>query len=190
MSARPLLALASWILCACLAACATTKEPPHADALKHRDRIDTAVDSAMTRFYAQVPGARELTAKAQAVLVFPTVVSVGFLVGAENGEGALRIADRTVGYYGTTTASFGFLAGAESKSIYLLFMNQEALDRFRSSKGWTIGADLSVTFFDVGADASVDTRRATKPVVGYVISNAGLMGKFSVDGAKVTKLAL
>jgi len=174
----------------CLVACTTTHERVPRDAQKQRDTIDAAVDGALKRLYAQSPAARELTAKAHAVLVFPSVVSIGFVVGASNGLGALRIGDRSIGYYDTTAASFGLVAGAESRAIYLFFMNQYSLDRFRSSNGWTVGADASITLLEEGADAGIDTRTAERPVVGYVLTNHGIMAKVSLDGAKVTELSL
>jgi lipid-binding SYLF domain-containing protein len=188
MATRWLPLLASAVLT--LLACTTTSLAPAEDAVAKRHSIDSAVDQALRRLYDQAPGAREMTAKAQAVLVFPSVVSAGLVVGGSYGQGALRIAGHTAGYYSTTEASIGLVAGAESKAIYLLFMTREALDRFRASKGWTVGADASVTLVEVGADAGVDTRTAQQPVVGYVLSNAGLMGNVSVEGAKVTALAL
>ncbi len=69
-------------------------------------------------------------------------------------------------------------------------MNQQALDKFRASRGWTAGADASVTLLNVGAAAGVTTQTAQQPVVGHVLSNAGLMANLSIDGTKVNKLDL
>lgn len=86
--------------------------------------------------------------------------------------------------------SVGWLAGAESKAVYSLIMTPEALQRFRQSKGWTIGADASVTIIDTGATASIDTQTAGKSTIGYVLSSAGLMAGISLDGSKITPLVL
>ena len=123
-----------------------------------RHSIDANVDSALARLYAQDPSSRELVGKARGVLVFPSIVSAGFVVGGSYGQGALRVHGRTTEYYSTAAGSVGLLAGAESKSVYLLFMTDEALDKFRASKGWTVGADASVTLVNVGANAQVDTQ--------------------------------
>ena len=69
-------------------------------------------------------------------------------------------------------------------------MTQESLDKFRASKGWTAGADASVTMINVGASAAIDTQTMQQPVVGYALSNAGLMANLSLDGTKVSKLDL
>jgi lipid-binding SYLF domain-containing protein len=49
-----------------------------------------------------------------------------------------------VSYYKTAAASVGLLAGAESKSLFILFMTQEALDKYKASNGWTVGERLSL----------------------------------------------
>ena len=172
------------------AACTTTSNQGTADPAAKRRSIDAAVDNALTKLHTQVAGSKELTSKAKGVLVFPSVVSAGFVVGGSYGQGALRTGAKTEGYYSTTAASVGLLAGADSKALYVLFMTQDALDKFLASKGWTAGADASVTVVKVGASAGVDTQTAQQPVVGYVLSNAGLMANVSVDGTKVNKLDL
>jgi lipid-binding SYLF domain-containing protein len=171
-----------------LAACTTTGPGSGSDPVATRRSIDAAVDIALARLRTQVPSSIELTAKAKGVLVFPSVVSAGFVVGGSYGEGALRTGYRTVGYYSTAAASAGLLAGADSKAVFVIFMTQDALDQFLASKGWTAGVDASVSLINVGADVGVDTQTMRQPVVGYVLTNAGLMANLSIDGTKITRL--
>jgi lipid-binding SYLF domain-containing protein len=155
-----------------------------------RQSVDAEVDAALSRLYAQDPSARELVAKSRGTLVFPSIVSAGFVVGGSYGQGALRVGNRTVEYYSTAAGSVGLLAGAESKAVFLLFMSDDALAKFRASKGWTVGADASVTVLNTGAAASVDTAMARQAVVGYVLTNGGLMANLSLEGTKITPLAM
>lgn len=175
-----------------LSACTTTSPDEKADPESRRKAIDSQVDAALNKLYAQVPGSKEMVGRSRGVLVFPSVVSAGFIVGGSYGQGALRTAGGkgSTGYYSTTAASAGLLAGAESKALYVLFMNEESLKKFLASKGWTAGVDASVTVINAGASAGVDTRTAQQPVVGYALNNAGLMANLSVDGTKVNKLDL
>ncbi|MDQ6628625.1 MAG: YSC84-related protein [Pseudomonadota bacterium] len=182
--------LATIGLAAAMAACSTTNPNVSGDAGSKRAAIDANVSGALSKLYAQEPSARELTRKARGVLVFPAVVSAGFVVGGSYGQGALLVGNQTAGYYSTTAASVGLLAGADSKAVYVLFMTQEALDKFRASKGWTAGADASVSVLKAGANAGVDTQTVQQPVIGYVLTNAGLMANLSIDGTKVNKLDL
>jgi lipid-binding SYLF domain-containing protein len=182
--------LATLGLATMIAACSTTSPSVATDPGATRANIDASVDGAMNKLYAQDPGSRELVAKARGVLVFPSVVSAGFVVGGSYGKGALLVHGRTEGYYSTTAGSVGLLAGADSKAVFFLFMNDESLAKFRDSKGWTAGADASVSVIKAGANAGVDTQTMQAPVIGYVLTNGGLMANLSVDGTKVSRLAI
>lgn len=168
----------------------TTTAARGSDPIAKRHSIDANVDSALARLYAQDPASREMVSKARGVLVFPSIVAAGFVVGGSYGEGALRVHGRTAEYYSTAAGSVGLLAGAESKSVYLLFMTDEALAKFRASKGWTVGADASVTLLNVGASASVDSKTVKQEIVGYVLTNGGLMANVSLEGTKITPISI
>ncbi|MFP6561161.1 YSC84-related protein [Paraburkholderia sp. B3] len=173
-----------------LAGCTTTSgsSPNAADNASKRASIDSSVSGTLSRLYSTVQGSHELVAKSRGVLVFPSVLQAGFIVGAQYGEGALRVGEASVGYYSTVSGSFGLQAGAQSKAIIFCFMTQDALTRFRSSDGWAVGADASVALVKVGANGVVDTTTATAPVEVFVMTNAGLMGDISLAGTKVTRL--
>lgn len=150
--------------------------------------IDESVNAALTRFNADLKGADKLVRYAKGVLVFPGVVQGGVIVGGEYGEGALRIGGRTVDYYSIAAASFGLQLGAQKKDIIILFMDQNALNNFRNSQGWTVGVDGTITLVTLAAGASVDTLKLNQPVLGFVIGQTGLMGGISLQGSKITKL--
>ncbi|AUT73487.1 BPSL1445 family SYLF domain-containing lipoprotein [Paraburkholderia hospita] len=173
-----------------LSSCTTT--PAGSDTMgdqkDKRRTIDAGVDSTLTRLDNVVPGARELVGKSNGLLVFPTVINAGIGLGGQYGEGALRLGGKSVGYYSTASASVGLQAGAQSKAIVFLFMTADALDRFRSSEGWSAGADASVAVLKVGANGNVDTGTATGQINAFVLTNGGLMAGATVDGTKVTRL--
>jgi lipid-binding SYLF domain-containing protein len=122
--------------------------------------------------------------------VFPTVLQAGFVVGAQYGEGALRVGNANDGYYSMTSGSIGWQAGAQSRAVVIMFMTQEELNKFRNSKGWSAGADASVAVAKIGANGAVDTNTAKQSVVAFFLTNAGLMADLSIQGTKVTKLDL
>jgi lipid-binding SYLF domain-containing protein len=188
------LAAATALALGSIAGCSTTgpstPTASSADPMAKRHAIDANVDGALSRLYAQDPSSRELVAKARGVLVFPAIVAAGFVVGGSYGQGALRMRGHSERYYSTAAGSVGLLAGAESKSVYILFMTQESLDKFLASNGWTVGADASVTLINVGANAQVDSKTAQQAVVGYVLTNGGLMANVSLEGTKVTPLSI
>ncbi len=150
--------------------------------------IDIKVDEALKRFKQEVAGAQTFLASAKGVLVFPEVIKVGFGIGGEYGEGALRIGGRTVDYYSTAGASIGFQLGAQSKTVILVFLEQQALDRFRRSEGWKAGVDGSVALVKIGVGGSLDTTNIQDPIVGFVFGNKGLMYNLTLEGSKYTRL--
>lgn len=150
--------------------------------------IDIKVDAALKHFKSEVGGANEFLKAAKGVLVFPTVLKAGFAIGGEYGEGALRIGGKTVAYYSTAAASFGFQMGAQAKTVIIIFLEQNALTKFRKSDGWEVGVDGSVALVELGAGASIDSTNIKNPVVGFVFGNKGLMYNLTLEGSKFTKL--
>jgi lipid-binding SYLF domain-containing protein len=155
-----------------------------------RQNINAGVDNALTELYRQVPGSQAMVANARGVLVFPAVLSAGFVFGASSGEGAMREGGKTTGFYRQTGGSWGLQVGAQSQAVYILFMTQEALDSFNRSSGWTAGANATVTMLNAGANANANTSTVQQPVVGYVLSNGGLMAGLTLDGTRISRLDL
>ncbi|MEX3961325.1 YSC84-related protein [Paraburkholderia sp. EG286B] len=177
---------------AAFSGCTTTgsQAPSAATNASRADSINSDVDATLSRLYQTVPGSRELVGKARGILVFPRVIQAGIGVGGEHGDGALRVGGSTVGFYSTSSASVGATLGVQSKSVIYLFMTEDALAKFRNSSGWSAGGDASVALVKVGANGSIDTTTATKPVQVFVLTNSGLIGDLSLGGTKITKLDL
>jgi len=176
--------LASALLCALIlfpllavnAQAATAKE------------IDVSVEVALDRFKTDVPGAAEFLKNAKGILVIPNIIRIGFMFGGEYGEGAMLIDGETVDYYNTVAGSFGFQIGAQSKNLIIIFMDENALTKFRDSLGWEAGVDGSIAVIDLGAGGSVDSTNVRHPIVGFVYGLKGLMVNISLEGSKFTKL--
>ena len=150
--------------------------------------IDIKVDAAVERFKSEVQGGAAFLKKAKGVLVFPEVMKAGFGIGGEYGEGALRINGKTVDYYSTASASIGFQLGAQLKTVVLVFLDQNELDKFRNSSGWEAGVDGSVALIELGAGKDINTVDMRDPIVGFVFSNKGLMYNLTLEGSKMTRL--
>ena len=155
---------------------------------KTAEEIDASVNAAIERFYKQVKGAEKLIKASKGVLVMPDVVKGAFIVGGEYGEGALRIGGKSVDYYNTVSGSIGFQIGGQKKDIILLFMTDEALKKFRTSKGWEAGVDGNVAMISVGAGERADTTTSKDPILGFVFDAKGLIADISIKGAKFSKV--
>ncbi|HCN87952.1 MAG TPA: twin-arginine translocation pathway signal, partial [Oxalobacteraceae bacterium] len=103
-----LFAASSLLLAGCTTTATTTAPAGDTAALarRHRD-INTSIDASIVHLYASVPGSRELVAKANGVLAFPSVIAAGFGVGGQFGEGALRVRNTAPEYYNLASLSVG-----------------------------------------------------------------------------------
>ncbi|SDE46797.1 lipid-binding SYLF domain-containing protein [Paraburkholderia lycopersici] len=150
-------------------------------------QTDADANTALDSLYARAPETRELIAGAKGVLIIPDVRAGGAILGTEYGHGVLRVPGMPDTYYNARTASIGAQFGFESKSEILVFLTQNALDRFRNSKGWTVGVDGSVAILKHGKGGRFDTNTGRHAIVGFVETKQGLMFDLSLAGTHFTK---
>jgi len=151
--------------------------------------INIKTNAILKRFKNEILGGEIFLNSAKGVLVFPNVIKAGIGIGGEYGEGVLRINGKPQAYYSTAAASVGFQLGAQSKSVVLIFMNNEALQNFRNSDGWKAGVDGSVALIEWGAARDINTIDIKDPIVGFVFNNKGLMYNLTLEGSKFTKIS-
>jgi lipid-binding SYLF domain-containing protein len=151
-------------------------------------KIDSEANNALQVFKDEVNGAQVFLDQAAGYLIFPKVYKVGVGLGAETGEGALRVGGQTIAYYRTTAGSVGLQLGAQAKSIVIAFMTKESLQKFRDSSGWKVGVDGSVALIDIGVGKTIDSDNVRDPVVGFIFGSKGLMYNLTLEGSKFSKL--
>jgi lipid-binding SYLF domain-containing protein len=151
-------------------------------------KLDRESDKALVVFKEEISGAEVFLNQAAGYLVFPRVIKIGIGVGAETGEGVLRVGGQTVAYYRTTSGSIGLQLGAQAKSIVIAFLTKESLQKFQNSNGWKVGVDGSVALIDLGAGKTIDSDNVRDPVVGFIFGSKGLMYNLTLEGSKFTKL--
>jgi lipid-binding SYLF domain-containing protein len=86
------------------------------------------------------------------------------------------------------SGSVGFQIGGQAKDVIIAFMSSDALNKFRSSKGWEAGVDGNIALITVGAGESATTAMGKNPIVAFVFDVKGLIADMSFKGAKFTKL--
>jgi lipid-binding SYLF domain-containing protein len=165
---------------------------PIASALAAAPRTDSQADRAaaasLRKLIAGSTVARELNERATAVLVFPKIVKVGFVLGGAYGEGVLRQGDQTVGYYNSAAASYGLQAGAQWFGYALFFMNAGALKYLDDSKGFEIGVGPSVVVVDQGLAKKYSSTTLTQDVYAMIFGQKGFMAGIGLEGSKITKI--
>ena len=150
--------------------------------------LDKKVSEAQAQLFAASPAAKNLATAAKGILIFPTVKKAGFIVGGQYGEGALRRAGRTAGYYKTTAASFGLQAGGQKFGYAMFFMTDGALEYLKSSKGWEVGVGPSIVVVDEGAARSLTTSTAKESIYVFFFGQKGLMAGLGIQGSKITEI--
>lgn len=150
--------------------------------------IDAEATRALNMLYKTTPGTKALADRAKGVLIFPSIVKAGFLVGGQFGDGALRKKGRTVAYYRSLAASYGFQAGAQSFGYVLFFMDDDSLRYLDQSDGWELGSGPSLVMLDKGFGKNLSTTTLQKGVYAYIFDQKGLMGGIGLQGSKITRI--
>jgi lipid-binding SYLF domain-containing protein len=143
-----------------LSLCATTAQAKEENEQTLKDSL-SVIHEIMNSPDNQIPS--NLISEAKAILIFPTLVKAGFVVGARYGEGVASMRARKTGKFGPPTfltqggLSIGFQIGAEAVDLVLLVMTQRGLESLLKDE-LTLGADAAVSAGPVGrhAEAAVD----------------------------------
>ena len=142
----------------------------------------------MITLYKNTPGAKALADKSKAVLVFPNIVKGGFIIAGQFGDGALRQGGKTIGYYRSLAASYGFQAGVQAFGYVLFFMDDASLKYLDNSDGWELGSGPSLVVLDKGFGKNLSTTTLQKGVYAFIFNQKGLMGGIGIQGSKITKI--
>lgn len=185
-------AIGAVLLALGLAACSNSEGPVSASTTSGTEKKNIAAESetALTDLYRTRPSTKQLDHEAKAVLVFPSITKAGLGVGGLYGNGAMFENGKVVGYYNIAGGSFGLQIGAQSFSQAYFFNTAEALETFRKTKGFQLGAGVTAVAADFGADGSISTSTMQKPLVVVTWGQSGLMAGVDVSGAKITEINL
>jgi lipid-binding SYLF domain-containing protein len=151
-------------------------------------KIDRDVDAAIQELFITTPAAKKLASEAKAILVFPSIVKLGFIIAVQGGNGALRENGKTIGYYNTAAASYGLQAGIQEFGYALFFMSDSALQYLDKSGGWEIGVGPSIVIVDAGVAKALTTTTARKEIYAFFFSQKGLMAGLGLQGTKITRI--
>jgi lipid-binding SYLF domain-containing protein len=150
--------------------------------------IDRDAKASLAQLYQTTPGAKALADKAVAVLVFPSIVKGGFIIAGQFGDGALRKSGKTVAYYRSLAASYGFQAGIQAFGYVLFFMDDASLQYLDNSEGFELGVGPSLVVLDAGFGKNLSTTTLQKGVYAFIFDQKGLMGGVGIQGTKITRI--
>ncbi len=159
-----------------------------AAANKSAAQLSSESNAALQQLYARTPAAKALGAKAEAILVFPSITKAGLMVGGQYGEGALLKGGKTVAYYNTAGASYGLQAGAQRFGYAMFLMNANAVAALNSADGFEVGVGPSVVVIDEGKAKQLTTTTMKDDIYSFVFSQKGLMAGVGLQGNKITRI--
>src|ERR1700730_11709838 len=133
---------------------------------------------------------QQVLAKAECVIVFPSVLKLAFGMGKDYGRGAMvcRTGKEFNGPWGAPAMyalegdSIGMQFGGESTDLILLVMNKRGAASILSSK-IKLGGDASAAAGPKGRDASADTDLWMRAEILSYSRSRGLFAGISLEGS-------
>lgn len=130
---------------------------------------------------------KELLERAEGIVVIPSLVKGGFIIGAKHGKGIIS-AKHSSGMWSPPAVvkmsggSIGWQIGLESVDLVLLVMNRKGIEQLLQDK-FTLGGELSVAAGPVGRNAQAGTNaQANAGILAYSRSK-GLFAGATFEGA-------
>lgn len=161
---------------------------PHQALAADAQEIERDALAALAELYETTPAARKLGEQANAVLMFPSILKAGLIIGAQGGNGALIVNGKVVDFYQIAAASYGLQAGAQEFSYAMFLMTDAALEYLKTSDGWEVGVGPSIVILDEGAAKSLTTTTGKDDVYAFIFGQKGLMAGIGIQGSKITRI--
>ena len=133
---------------------------------------------------------QHLLKRAEAIVVIPSLVKGGFVVGGKHGKGIVSVKNQSTGEWSNpaivkmTGGSIGWQIGLEKVDLAMLVMNRDGVNELLEDK-FTLGGSASVTAGPVGrsADAATNAQMGSK-ILAYSRAK-GLFAGASLEGARL-----
>ena len=150
--------------------------------------LDQDAGAALNALYANHAGAKALAAKANGILVFPSITKAGFIIGGQGGDGTLFEKGKVAGHYNSGAVSVGLQAGVQTYGYALFFMSPSDLAYLKKSDGWSLGVGPSIVVADAGFGKDTSTTTIKSGVYAFIFDQKGLMAGMGVVGQKITRI--
>jgi lipid-binding SYLF domain-containing protein len=128
---------------------------------------------------------RENLDDAEGVLIIPTSLKGGFIIGGSGGSGVMLARRPDIewsypAFYTMGSVTFGLQIGGEVQEIVLVIMSKAGRDAMLTNE-FKLGADISVAAGPVGAGAKAQTA----DVLAFSRTKGGLYGGLNLEGAVI-----
>ena len=136
--------------------------------------------NAIAQIKERIPRSQPFFEDAYGMAVYPSVTRLGFGFGGATGKGFVIEGDTIIGISRFSQFTSGIQAGVRNFSMVVLFKDKDALDAFKEGKLQFLGqAGLAA-----GTKGIAGTPAFNDGVAIFTVTRFGLMGEFTVSGAK------
>jgi lipid-binding SYLF domain-containing protein len=146
------------------------------------DKVQVRASAAVAAFRDNVPRTEPFFEKAYGYAIYPSITRVGFGFGGAYGKGIIVAGDTVTGHSKYWQFTSGIQAGAKNFSMIVFFRDKEALEYFRLAKTQFMGQ----AGIDVATFGAAGTPGYNDGVAVITMNRLGLMGEFTVSGARFT----
>lgn len=145
-------------------------------------KVEVKSARAIAAFRERAPRSEPYFDEAYAFAIFPSVTRAGFGFGGAYGKGIVVEAERTIGTTRYWQFTSGIQAGARNFSMIVFFKDRQALEYYQLGKTQFMG-QAGIAIATVGI---AGTPAYSDGVAVITLTRLGLMGEFTVSGAKFT----
>ena len=165
-----------------LLACAATPVAAAEWQPDHSDPRQVSAATAIAEFRERIAGIDAYFDDAYGFAILPSITRVGLGVGGAYGRGIVIDQNAIVGTTGYWQFTSGIQAGAKYFSMIVFFRDQEASDRFKKRELEFMG-QAGLALATVGA---ASTPSYNEGIAVFTVTRFGLMGEFTISGARFT----
>ena len=128
--------------------------------------------------------------RAEAIVVIPSLVKGGFIIGAQHGRGVMSVRNRDTskwsapGFVALTGGSIGWQIGVQAVDLVLLVMNKEGVKDLLDNE-FKLGANASVAAGPVGRQGEASTDASLSAQILAYSRAKGLFAGLSLEGASL-----
>jgi lipid-binding SYLF domain-containing protein len=165
-----------------------------------RDKYSTAVDivnqaTETVQRFKGMPDLKEFAnhmPTARGIVVLPSVVKGGFMLGGEGGNGVLLVKSEDgswspPAFYVLGAASLGIQMGLQDTEIILVLRSNGAVSAILDHQG-KFGADAGITIGTIGQGAELSTTtNIGLDVLAFSNSKIGIFGGAALEGAVLAR---
>lgn len=157
-------------------------ETPQQELLKDAREV---VEEIMSTPDLEIPSG--LMSRAKAVIIFPSMLKGGFLIGVRYGKGIATVRDSKTGQWGppsfitTMGGSFGFQIGAQAVDLILVVTTERGIKGLMNSN-FTLGGDIAITAGPVGRYAELGVDILLQGDMYSYSRSKGIFGGISLKG--------